>query len=176
MSEKQRCTSYTEQNNDKERMEHEAQTNVPQPSEAQDNEPQELEAISAELEALGQDSLDECFNILAEGEELWPFVAYETKNGKRFALSFTDDDKERCLEEARNFLSQEADLIRYTLVYEGFIKDDEDELLQEALLFEFSEQGMQAAYSGYCLYEHDEISGQCYCSQPYPAGIVDSLL
>lgn len=136
----------------------------------------ELEPISPELEALGQQILDESFYILVQDRELWPLALYETLDGEQHCVSFSEDEQAECLLAARAYLKQQKNVLRYVLSYDGLIQGEEDSELYPAVIFEFAERGMSHAYSGYCAYQLAQDGKDFLCSAPKSAGIEESLL
>lgn len=136
----------------------------------------ELEPISAELEALGQRVLDESLHILSQKQELWPLVCYETLDGEQNCVSFSEDEKAECLEAARAYLKEQDNILRYVVSYDGVIQDEDDLELYPAVIFEFAEQGMSCAYSGYCLYQLAQNGEDFLCTEPRSAGVEELLL
>ena len=140
--------------------------------------------ISHQLDSLASSTFEESFNELAEHKELWPMLAVEDEHGNRELVSFTEDDKDQCLQGARAYLQMSAQKgigsvkkpIRYAIGYDALVQDDQDKKLKPAVVVEFGEAGSKHAYSGYSFYQHGKTPEDFLWTEPQAAGIEDLLI
>lgn len=64
--------------------------------------------VSAELDAMVCDLIDDMLNGLADGEDLGVVLIAEDANGNRYQACFTEDGPEACLEGAQHFIEANA--------------------------------------------------------------------
>ena len=125
------------------------------------------------------DLLEQALDALAEGAEVPVLVSFAAQNAQKQSTqeirAFSDDASNECLEAARAWISNNTDIIRYVLLYDGDIAD-EDGVYQKALIIEFAERGGPCAFSGYVCYESAGDPDNFSWSEPRPAGACDSLV
>ena len=63
--------------------------------------------VSAELDAMVCDLIDDMLNGLADGEDLGVVLIAEDANSNRYQACFTEDGPEACLEGAQHFIEME---------------------------------------------------------------------
>ena len=140
---------------------------------------------AAELDKLSCDLMGQAFDLLAEGKDVEPMLAVQDAAGHTASYEFVDDGIEACIEGAHDKVGElvsaggdpKADLatpVRYAIVYEGAI-EDEDGAYEDAVLLEFGEEGYEA-YSAYSLFkgrgEHEKFAW----TDPAPAGELEPLI
>lgn len=139
--------------------------------------------VSAELDAMVCDLIDDFLNALAEGEELGVVLIAEDKNGNRYQASFTEDGEEECLEGAQHFVETNAGGIqsdhvgpidRYAIAYSGGVELDCE--FQDAVIVSFYQRGMSCGYSAYVLYTNAGQGENFMWSDPEPAGEEPALI
>ena len=133
--------------------------------------------ISPLLDTLTCELVGFCLDILAEGEELWPTLAYCDAKGESNCMTFDGDELENCLEAARAQVGKlPASVCCYAIAYDGFVQDPGDGAYVDALLAEFGERGMATAYSLYVAYARENGGADFQCGEPLAAGEEPLLL
>ena len=143
--------------------------------------------MSEELDALGSTLMGEALDALAAGVVLGVLHAVQDAAGVVSSFEVTDDGGEACLKGAYDkvrMLGKDggtahkngglAAPVRYAIVYEGAIADDNDNY-QDALMLEFGERGYRS-YSAYSLFSGRGRGNGFVWADPAPAGEVESLL
>lgn len=139
--------------------------------------------VSAELDAMVCDLIDDMLNGLADGEDLGVVLIAEDANGNRYQACFTEDGPEACLEGARHFIEANAagiqsdhvgPLDRYAIAYTGGVELDCE--FQDAVIVSFYQRGMSMGYSAYVLYEGAGTGEDFRWCDPEPAGEEPALL
>lgn len=143
------------------------------------------QGVTPELDKLSCDLMGQAFDLLAEGKDVEPVLAVQDAAGHTASYEFVDDGIEACIEGAHDKVGElvsaggdlKADLatpVRYAIVYEGAI-EDEDGAYEDAVLLEFGEEGYEA-YSAYSLFkgrgEHEKFAW----TDPAPAGELEPLI
>ncbi len=143
------------------------------------------QGVSPELDQLSCDLMGQAFDLLADGQEVPVILAVQDADGTTASYEFTDDGIEACIEGAhkrvKDLVHEEGDAdshlgtpVRYALVYEGAIEDDEG-AYDDALLLEFGETGY-INYSAYSLFKgRGEHEGFAW-TDPAAAGELPPLL
>ena len=143
------------------------------------------QGVSSELDELSITLFGDALDLLAEGKDVNVLLVVQDKEGEIFSYEFADDDMDVMIEAAHDRIKQlqrkHGDLvdgigepIRYALVYEGMIAD-EDEAYKDALILEFGEKGWYA-YSAFSLYENKGGGDSFVWTDPAPAGEIEPLL
>lgn len=143
------------------------------------------QGVSPQTDELSSTLLGDALDLLAEGKEVNVLLVVQDAKGHVASYEFGDDGPEACLVAARKKVKSlrshggegEEDLgtpVRYALVYDGAVADDEGSF-HDALLLEFGERGWQS-YSAYCLYEGKGAGDGFGWGDPAPAGEVECLL
>lgn len=143
------------------------------------------QGVSPQTDELSSTLLGDALDLLAEGERMGVLLAVQDGEGRVASYEFADDGPEACLagarERVRSLRSRRGDPdaqvgkpVRYALVYDGAVADDEGSF-HDALLLEFGERGWQA-YSAYCLYAGKGEGDRFTWTDPAPAGEVECLL
>ena len=123
--------------------------------------------ISTELDQLSIALIQTAIDMLDVHDDVPVMLAVDC-DGE--LLTFEDDTPDGCYRAAREQVrSYGKDCVRYALLTQGFVQEDETDSGQPALLFEFAERGMDCAWSGFMLYRRDE-DGHVEVSDPLPAG------
>lgn len=148
---------------------------------------QRSDGMSEELDALGSTLMGEALDALAAGESFGVLLAVQDAAGVVSSCEFTDDGVEACLKGAYDkvrMLGKDggtahkngglAAPVRYAIVYEGAVADDNDNY-QDALMLEFGERGYRS-YSAYSLFSGRGRGNGFVWADPAPAGEVESLL
>lgn len=139
-------------------------------------QPWEPEPISPELEQLTDDMIELGLSALGQNGELMPVLSLEDSAGKRETLVFENDGLEECLTEARATVRRRAGTRRYTLAYDGAIREDGASHYESALILEYGEQGMGSGYSAYLLYRGAGQPTEFVWTDPQAAGETELLL
>lgn len=135
------------------------------------------EGLSQELDELSSDLFGEALDLLAAGEHFGALLVVESEQGEVSSLEFSDDGQEACLEAARDKvknLASSGNALRYALVYEGAVADEEDAFL-DALIMEFGEKDYKN-YSAFSFIENIGGNDNFIWSDPAPAGELEPLL
>ena len=134
-------------------------------------------AISPLLDALTCELVGFCLDILADGEELWPTLAYCGPDGDANCMTFDGDELDNCLEAAREQVrGLPATVTCYAIAYDGFVQDPDDGGSVDALLVEFGERAAATAYSLYVAYARENGGADFVCGEPLAAGEEPLLL
>ena len=131
-------------------------------------------AISDELDRLTCDVLGQALDSLAAGVAVPVLVALDEGEGPQ-VTAFSDDGQDECLAAAREHVRASGAPLRYALLYDGDVADD-DGAYHQALIIEFAERGDERAWSGYVLYEGFGAGEGFAWSDPQPAGECPALL
>ena len=85
-------------------------------------------------------------------------------------LTFEQDTPDECYRAACEHIAKAgAACLRYAIVYDALVQEEQDKDASAALVVEFAERGMLKAWSGYMLYRRAE-DGAIELSDPLPAG------
>lgn len=141
--------------------------------------------LSPELDELSSTLMGDAFDLLADGRDINVLLVVEDAERHDASYEFSDDGSEALLEGARKRVrdlarahgDQQAGLgdpVRYALVYEGAVAD-EDSVFRDAVLLEFGERG-HASYSAYSFFEGKGKGRRFRWTEPAPAGEMTPLL
>ncbi len=139
--------------------------------------------VSAELDAMVCDLLDDFLNALAEGDDPGIVLVVEDANANRYQASFTEDGEDACLEGAQHFIETNAGgvqsdhvgpLDRYAIGYAGGVELDGE--FQDAIVVSFYQRGMSCGYSAIVLYADAGQGENFMWSDPEPAGEEPALI
>ena len=85
-------------------------------------------------------------------------------------LTFEQDTPDECYRAACEHVAKAgAACLRYAIVYDALVQEEQNKDASAALVVEFAERGMLKAWSGYMLYRRAE-DGAIELSDPLPAG------
>jgi len=143
------------------------------------------QGVSPELDELSSTLVGDALDLLAEGEDVNVLLVVQDEMGATASYEFADDSTDMLIEAAydrvKQLSNQHGDSvagigepIRYALVYEGMIADD-DGVYLDALMLEFGERGWNA-YSAYSMYEGKGTGDGFGWTDPAPAGEIEPLL
>lgn len=141
--------------------------------------------VSRKTDELASALLGDALDLLASGEAFEVLLVVQDAAGVAASYEFVDDGPEACLEGARDRVrslaraqgDKDAHLgapVRYALVYEGAVEDEEGAFV-DALLLEFGELGY-AAYSAFSLIGGQGMGDGFSWTDPAPAGEMEPLL
>jgi hypothetical protein len=142
------------------------------------------DGVSQATDELSAALLGDALDILAAGKDMGVLVVVEDNAGEVASFELTDDGPEelvagayervRSLARGKDVPAGFAHPVRYALVYEGAVADEEG-AYHDALLLEFGEKGYRS-YSAYS-YVKGRGQGDAFAwSEPAPAGEVEPLL
>ena len=143
------------------------------------------EGVSAQTDELASTLMGDALDLMAAGEPVEVLLAVQDASGNVQSCSFSDDGEQACLDGARSRVRELArqhgdraaalaDPVRYAIVYEGAVAD-EDGAFHDALLLEFGERGWRA-YSAYSLVTGKGDDEAFSWTDPAPAGEMEPLL
>lgn len=143
------------------------------------------QGVSDELDELSSTLVGDALDLLADGFDVGALLVVQDARGQVASYEFADDGPEELITAARECVKKLAkthgdakdglgDPVRYALVYEGMVCDEDGAFL-DALLLEFGERGWKA-YSAYSLYQGKGAGDQFEWTDPAPAGEIDPLL
>ncbi|WP_077598595.1 hypothetical protein [Olsenella urininfantis] len=143
------------------------------------------DGVSAELDLLSSDLMGVALDRLADGVDVNVLLVVQDREGCTASYEFAEDGIEECLSGAHEkipmLVRQDGDPdlglaapVRYAIVYEGAIADDEG-VYQDCVLLEFGERGYRS-YSAFSLVENRGEGDAFRWSDPAPAGELQSLL
>lgn len=143
------------------------------------------DGVSQELDELSSTLVGDALDLLADGKDVNVLLVVQDQDGAIASYEFADDGPEAILLAARDRITALAkkhgdadeglgDPIRYALVYEGMVADDEG-AYQDALILEFGERGYNA-YSAFSLFDGKGAGDGFMWTDPAPAGEIEPLL
>lgn len=143
------------------------------------------DGVSVELDELSSTLVGDALDLLADGEDVNVLLVVQDQEGNVASYEFADDGPEAILLAARDRVTALAKSqgdsaeglgkpVRYALVYEGMVADDEG-VYQDALILEFGERGYNA-YSAFSFYEGKGAGDGFMWTDPAPAGEIEPLL
>ena len=133
--------------------------------------------VSAALDTMVCDLLEDFLGALAEGENPGVLLCLEDGRANRYEAAFDEDGAEACIEGAQRFVIQHAEglpaehlgvLDRYAYAYAGGVELEGG--FEDAVLVSFYERGMDTGYSAYVLYQGFGAGDGFMWSDPEPAG------
>ena len=143
------------------------------------------DGVSVELDELSSTLVGDALDLLADGEDVNVLLVVQDQEGNVASYEFADDGPEAILFAARDRVTALAKSqgdsaeglgkpVRYALVYEGMVADDEG-AYQDALILEFGERGYNA-YSAFSLFDGKGAGDGFMWTDPAPAGEIEPLL
>lgn len=135
------------------------------------------EEVSAELDAMVCDVLDEFLNALADGDDPDVLLCVEDASAARYEAAFAEDGPQACIDGARHFVEMNqgglpsdhvGPIDRYAIAYAGAVELDGE--FADAIIVSFYQRGMANGYSAYLLYSGAGTGEHFMWSDPEPAG------
>lgn len=135
------------------------------------------EEVSAELDAMVCDVLDEFLNALADGDDPGVLLCVEDSSAARYEAAFAEDGPQACIDGARHFVEMNqgglpsdhmGPIDRYAIAYAGAVELDGE--FADAIIVSFYQRGMANGYSAYLLYSGAGRGEHFMWSDPEPAG------
>lgn len=134
----------------------------------------EYGGVSPQLDELSSTLMGDALDLLAEGEDVNVLLVLQDAQDEVTSFEFAEDDPATLLEGARDHVRRARGAVRYALVYEGAVQEN-DGGFADALLLEFGEKG-HPSFSAYSLFDGRGEGENFRWTEPAPAGEEEPLL